>query len=132
MNSKIFLAFAEAINTKNQLKLAELMTIDHCFIDPNGKKVSGNMLMLAGWAAYFLWFPDYKIEIETIVSLGETILATGYASGTYKGIKNKENSNYWRIPIAWKAIVRDNKISLWQVFGDTKIAYDIIQKNTLI
>jgi len=53
----------------------------------------------------------------------------GYASGTYRNIINKDKSNYWRIPAAWRAIVKDNQIKLWQVYADNLIVMDIINKN---
>jgi len=52
-----------------------------------------------------------------------------YASGTYKGIHNESNNNYWRIPAAWKAIVTDNKIKQWQVYADNIIVADIMNRN---
>ena len=53
----------------------------------------------------------------------------GFARGTFKGIKTDKNENYWRLPVSWKVIVRDDKIKLWQVYADTKIPIDIIDKN---
>jgi hypothetical protein len=33
-------------------------------------------------------------------------------------LTNELNSNFWRIPASWKAIVENNKIKHWQVFCD--------------
>jgi hypothetical protein len=85
--------------------------------------------MKAGWAGYFQWFPDYKIEITELFEDEGTIAAFGFAEGTFKGIKTTNNENYWRLPAAWKAIIEDGKIKLWQVYADTKVPFDIINNN---
>ena len=129
MDKNAFWGFVDAINGHNADKLYSLMTDDHTFIDAHGNEVSGKDKMKAGWTGYFQWFPDYKIEITDIFSNGETIAGFGFASGTYKGIKSDKDENYWRLPAAWKALVSDNKIKLWQVYADTKIPFDYIDKN---
>jgi len=85
--------------------------------------------MKKGWTLYFQWFPDDKIEITDIFSNNKTFAYFGFARGTFKGIKTDKNENYWRLPVSWKVIVRDDKIKLWQVYADTKIPIDIIDKN---
>jgi ketosteroid isomerase-like protein len=84
--------------------------------------------MRQGWIGYFALFPDYKIEINEILEKGSLICMFGYASGTYKNLINEDNSNHWRIPAAWRAIVKDEQIKLWQVYTDNIIVMDIIKK----
>jgi len=129
MDKKIVYRFVDAINEHNIDKIYLLMADDHKFVDATGNQMSGKEKMKAGWAGYFQWFPDYKIEITDIFSNADTLAAFGFASGTFKGIKTDDNENYWRIPAAWKIIVSKEKITLWQVFADTKIPFDIIGKN---
>jgi hypothetical protein len=38
-------------------------------------------------------------------------------------------NNHWRIPAAWKAIIKDNKINHWQVYADNIIVMEIIKRN---
>jgi len=129
MDKKIVYNFVNAINEHNVEKIYSLMADDHKFIDAHGNEVSGKDKMKAGWAGYFQWFPDYKIEISDIFSNGDTLAAFGFASGTFKGIKTDKNENYWRLPASWKILLSNNKIKLWQVYADTKIPFDIINKN---
>ncbi|HTQ65990.1 MAG TPA: nuclear transport factor 2 family protein [Puia sp.] len=129
MSKKIFYDFVNAINERNVDKIYSLMADDYKFIDAHGNEVSSKDKMKAGWTGYFQWFPDYKIEITDIFSNGDTLAALGFASGTFKGIKTDKNDNYWRLPAAWKVLVNNNKIKLWQVYADTKIPFDIINKN---
>lgn len=129
MNSKVFNDFVNAINRHDIDKIYSLLTDDHKFIDSIGNEVIGKVKMKAGWAGYFQWFPNYKIEITDILTSGDTLAAFGFAGGTFKGQQTANNKNYWRIPASWKVIVADNKIRLWQVYADTKIPFDIIEKN---
>jgi len=85
--------------------------------------------MKNGWIKYFEMFPDYLIEI-TDYTENETIIGLfGYADATFKNKKDELNSNYWRIPAAWKAIVKDQKIKYWQVFCDYSRLQKIIENN---
>jgi len=109
--------FAAAINSHDVEKIAALMSDDHTFIDSQGNKMTGKDIMRVGWAAYFEVFPDYYIEIEHILSEGDLALAHGCAgAGTGEAA--------WKIPAAWRAIIRDGKIKLWQVYADTKIQFE--------
>jgi ketosteroid isomerase-like protein len=129
METKVVLDFIAAINNANIDKIYKLMAIDQVFIDSQDNKVTGQAIMKQGWIQYFALFPDYKIEINEILDKGSLICAFGYASGTYKNMINKDNSNYWRIPAAWRAIVKDDQLKLWQVYADNIIVRDIINKN---
>jgi len=129
MKINIVNAYIEAINNASIDRICGLLTEDHVFIDSQNNKSIGVEKMRVGWTCYFEMFPDYKIEIiETFVN-DTTICLLGFASGTYKNLKNKENSNFWRIPAAWKVIVKDNKIGWWQVYADNIIVMDIINRN---
>jgi ketosteroid isomerase-like protein len=128
MNDKIIYEFVHAINNHDIEMIYSLMDHDHIFIDAHGNEINDREKMKAGWIFYFQYFPDYKIEITDILSNDELSAAFGFASGTYNGIKMEKNENYWRLPAAWKVIVSQNKIKLWQVYADTKIPFDIIGK----
>jgi hypothetical protein len=149
MSQKIVLEFIEAINHHDVDAIYDLMADDHKFIDAHGNEVSGNDIMKAGWAGYFSIFPDYLIEITDIfmkpehIAMGtgkaklpvklayyrnDFIVAFGFASGTYKGIKTDDNKNHFRIPACWKAIIKGGKIQLWQVYCDTKKPFDLIER----
>jgi ketosteroid isomerase-like protein len=126
---KMVYEFVSAINDHNIDQIYSLMADDHVFIDAHGNQVAGKDKMKAGWTGYFQWFPDYKIEITEIFSHGDTLAAFGFASGTFKGIKTENRDNYWRIPASWRILLSQDKIKLWQVYADTKIPFDIINKN---
>lgn len=130
MDLKVVLDFIESINTANIDRLYNLMTNDHVFIDSQGNKMVGNENMKKAWIGYFGLFPDYKIEVTDTLQNDSIIVMLGYASGTYKtNKKSSDNSNHWRVPAAWKAVVSDNKIKFWQVYSDNIKALEIINKN---
>ena len=129
MNRNIVLDFVEAINSANVDKIYNLMTDDHLFVDSQDNRVIGKENMKQAWIGYFALFPDYRIEINEIFEKDALICVLGYASATYKNLKNENNGNYWRIPAAWTAVVKDNLIQVWQVYADNSIMQDIINKN---
>jgi|ERR1035437_2371311 ketosteroid isomerase-like protein len=129
MESKIVLDFIKAINIADVDKMCALMTIDHTFIDSQDNQTIGKNKMRQAWIGYFSLFPDYKIEVNEIFEKGSLMCILGYASGTYKNLINDDKSNFWRIPAALKAIVKDDQIKLWQVFADNIQVMEIINKN---
>ena len=125
------LAFIDCINAHDVEGLAELMSDDHTFIDAHGNQVSGKEKMSAGWRGYFEWFPDYYIEVNDVFEgdvsdRGQTFALFGFAGGSFKG----KQSECWRLPAGWKASVIDGRVTLWQVFADTKIPFEIIERNS--
>jgi len=97
------------------------MSDDHKFVDAHGNEVRGRESMLGGWRGYFDWFPDYRIEVSEMfegeTTAGEQSFALfGFAGGSFKWNEDAR----WRLPAAWKAVVKDGRIVLWQVFADTK------------
>jgi len=129
MKLKITLDFVNSINCADVEKIYEMMTDDHIFIDSQDQKISGRDKMKQAWIGYFQLFPDYKIEITETLENDSMIVLLGYASGTYKNLRDENNSNYWRIPAAWKAVVKDDKIKLWQVFADNSVPIEILKRN---
>ena len=120
------LAFIDRINAHDVEGLAALMTDDHRFIDPCGNEVVGREIMTAGWRGYYEMFPVYSIEVNEIFEQDENFGMFGYAGGSFKG---KAEAS-WRIPAAWRAIVRDGRVALWEVIADTKIPFETIELNT--
>lgn len=115
-------AFIDAINARDLSALGDLMSDDHKFIDAHGNEVCGRDQMLAGWRGYFEWFPDYEIEVTDVFEHEEAFALLGFAGGSFR----RDPERRWRLPAAWKAVVKDERIALWQVFADTKIPFELI------
>ncbi|OFX59937.1 MAG: hypothetical protein A2046_03345 [Bacteroidetes bacterium GWA2_30_7] len=129
MNKQTISNFVNAINNHDVESICSHCADEHIFIDSHGNELKGKVQIKIGWIAYFQWFPDYKIEITNIFTDGDTHAAFGFASGTFKAKQKNNNENYWRLPASWKIILENNKVSLWQVYADTKIPFDIIERN---
>ncbi|HMG74692.1 MAG TPA: nuclear transport factor 2 family protein [Pyrinomonadaceae bacterium] len=125
-NKQTTLAFIDRINAHDVAGLAELMSDDHTFIDAHGNQISGKEKMIAGWRGYFGMFPDYYLEVTEVFEDAGKLGLFGFAGGSYQ---NKESES-WRLPAAWKAEVNEGRVTLWQVFADTKIPFEIIERNT--
>jgi ketosteroid isomerase-like protein len=121
--------YVRAINSGSIDKICDMETEDYVFIDAHDNRVVGIENMRKAWSKYFEMFPDYNIEINETIVKDSMVCLFGYASGTYKNLKNEKNSNFWRIPAAWTAIVKKNKISQWQVYADNIIVMEIINRN---
>ena len=65
------------------------------------------------------------IEITDVFEDGEALALFGFAGGSFK----RKQSEGWRLPAAWNARVKDGRVALWQVFSDTKIPFEIIERN---
>jgi len=129
MNRSIILEFIDFINKHNIEGMAGLLSEDHIFIDAHNNSVTGKENMIASWKIYFEWFPDYTIETCDIIQ-GETCTAVfGFANGTFRSLHNPERNNHFHLPAAWRVIVENNKIKQWQVYSDTKVPFEIMEKN---
>ena len=83
--------------------------------------MSGRERLEQGWTGYFALFSDYHIEIESAASQGTLALVCGFASATHKA-----SQKTWRIPAAWRAIIKDGQIAEWQVYADNKPVYELL------
>jgi len=111
-------AFVAAINQGDTAKLSELMTEDHTFVDSAGTVDSDRDSMSKGWEEYFRMFPDYRVDVESILQDGDLVAAFGSAFGTYNGKRGLVPANRIEMPAAWRAIVENGKIKVWQVYAD--------------
>ena len=115
---KVVKAFIVAINRRDPSAISGLMTEDHTFVDSAGRIESGRENMTAGWEGYFRTFPDYEIRIESILGDKALVAVFGSAFGTYNGKRGLVSENRIEMPAAWKAIMANGKIKLWQVYAD--------------
>lgn len=127
MTEHVVTRFIAAINSHDIDAVVALMSDNHIFVDAHGNSMTGREEMRAGWNLYFSWFPDYTIAVDMMMGRGDTIGIFGYASGTFNGAADGNNS--WRIPASWKAVVSKGKVARWHVYADTKIPFDIMQRH---
>lgn len=128
-DADVVAGFIAAINRHDPAALAELMSEDHTFIDPQGRRGSGRKEMIEGWKAYFGMFPDYEILVETTLADKGAIAIFGSVSGTYNGRRGLVPKNRIAMPAAWKANVADRQIKLWQVYCDWTVGLRTIEED---
>ena len=113
--------FVRRINAHDPKAIVSLCSGDHVFIDSLGAQMSGRERLEQGWTGYFSLFPDYRIDVEVAAAENEVVLASGFASATHSTSKKS-----WRIPAAWRALVRGGQIAEWQVHADNKPVYELL------
>jgi uncharacterized protein (TIGR02246 family) len=126
---KVVKAFIAAINRHDASGLFDLMAEDHTFVDSGGSSQSGREGMKAGWEGYFRMFPDYTIQVETMLQDKALVAVFGSASGTYNGKRGPVPENRIEMPAAWKAVVENGRIKLWQVYTDWTEGRRIVDKD---
>jgi limonene-1,2-epoxide hydrolase len=127
MNAAIVMEFIRAINEADVDKIYALMTDDHVFVDSQNNKVVGKDSMKQAWVDFYKLFPDYHLEVNEIITKNEVVMVNGFASGTYKNLRHEDKDTTWIVPAAWKAVVTNSKIELWQIFADMSKAYEIVR-----
>jgi ketosteroid isomerase-like protein len=120
--------FAEQINARNAEAICALMTADGEFIDALGNRVEGAARLRAAWEGYFKVVPDYSISHSEIFADGNTVAIFGLAQGTFSKDGTLTKQNFWKTPAAWRAVVKEGKIAVWQVFADNEPLRAIMRK----
>jgi len=125
----VAMAFVTKINEHDVDGLVALMTPDHVFVDALNATFRGADQMRQGWKGYFAMFPDYAIEVIDELDRGNLVAMFGKARGTFavNGLLPREN--FWEIPAAWKAVVKDGLVAEWRVYCDNDPARKIMAAN---
>lgn len=124
------LKFEELINAKDPEAIVGLSTEDSVFIDSLGNKIQGAKKLREAWAGYFRMVPDYSISHSEIFADGHTVAVFGTAQGTFAKSNDLKKENFWTTPAAWRAVVREGKIAVWQVFADNEPIRAIMRKSS--
>jgi len=114
---EVVLKFEQLINSRDPAAMAGLLTADAVFVDSLGARVQGREKLRAAWEGYFRMVPDYSVSHDEIFGHGGTVAMFGTAQGTYSQDGTLRKENFWQSPAAWRAVVKDGKIALWQVFA---------------
>jgi ketosteroid isomerase-like protein len=128
------LKFEEAINSRNPDAIVALMSADVVFIDSLGTHMQDTAKLRAAWEGYFKMVPDYSISHSQIFADGNTVAVFGSAQGTLvppNDVHPKDGgkpNNTWKTPAAWRAVVKDGKVTVWQVFADNEPVRAILRK----
>jgi ketosteroid isomerase-like protein len=122
-------SFVGAINRGDVSELARLMSDGHTFVDSEGRRESGKDRLLEGWGEYFRLFPDYRVEIQDVLQEGSLVAVFGSAAGTYNGRRGLVPANRIEMPAAWKAVIENGRVKLWQVYADWTTGWKTIEED---
>ena len=121
-------AFVKAINSHALDRIAALMTDDHVFIDSDGTRHQGKDRMREGWRGYLALVPDYRVIVEETFGRGQMIILLGEAEGTFVQDGRLEQENHWRVPAAWRVVVKNGKVSIWQLYVNPEPMATILKR----
>jgi len=105
--------FIGRINEHDVDGLAAVLTENHRFIDSLGSVFLGRETLRIGWADYFRLVSDYRINVDEFAEGDSSLLLVGSVEGRSAGVE-------WKVPAAWRAVVRDGLIAEWQVYVDNE------------
>jgi ketosteroid isomerase-like protein len=125
---QVVLKFEEPINGRNAEAIAAFMTADGAFLDSLGNRSQGAEKLRAAWTGYFKIVPDYSISHSEIFADGSTVAVFGSAQGTFSKDGQLDKENFWKTPAAWRAVVKNGKIAVWQVYADNEPIRAIMRK----
>lgn len=124
----VALDFVARINAHEPDRVAELMTLDHEFIDMAGSTSRGRETMRKAWLDYFQMFPDYHVHIDDTLAKSHKVIFIGHSDGTLSNEgRTMMTKQYGAVPLEddlqgpaiWTAIVCDGKVAQWRVYDDT-------------
>ena len=130
----VVLKFEQLVNSRDAAAICALLTPDSVFIDSLGNRMenAGAGKLRQAWEGYFKMVPDYSISHSEVFANGDTVAMLGSAQGTFSNPKSpgqlNKKEDRWTTPAAWRAVVKDGKIALWQVFADNEPIRAIMRK----
>jgi len=127
---QVVLKFEALINGRNTDAIVAFMTGDAEFIDSLGNSLRGAEKLRTAWAGYFKMVPDYSISHSEIFADGDMIAVFGSAQGTFTKDGQLTKEDFWKTPAAWRAVVKDGKIAVWQVYADNEPIRAIMRKSS--
>ncbi|MBK9331207.1 MAG: Type 1 glutamine amidotransferase-like domain-containing protein [Ignavibacteria bacterium] len=122
------ISYVNKINHHDIDGLAEFMSDDHIFIDSLGMVIKGKKEMINAWKIFLKWFPNYEIQVSNTLLTDDTVGLFGFAVGTFDS-EDPVHHDKFKIPAAWRAKVRDNRVTEWQAIADNEAVRDIIKGN---
>jgi ketosteroid isomerase-like protein len=124
----VVLKFEQLINSRDPGAISEFLSPDSAFVDSMGGRVEGRDKLRAAWEGYFKMVPDYLHSHDEIFAHGNTVAMFGTAQGTFTQDGTLRRENFWKCTAAWRAVIKDGKIALWQVFCDNEPIRALMRK----
>lgn len=116
------LRLVNEINRHDVAAIGLLLARDHLLVEPGGREVRGPEKAQEAWSACFDRYPEYRIVIEDTLEAGPVVGMMGSVSGTTRAAQGtSESARRWKMPAAWKLVVRDGRVERFQIFADEEL-----------
>ncbi|MEU9374286.1 nuclear transport factor 2 family protein [Streptomyces sp. NPDC048255] len=102
--------FNAAINSRDLVGLAALMSEDHTFVDSEGGTVRGRPACIEAWRGFFAAFPDYRNVFTGSAAREGVVAVCGYSVCSRPELAG---------PALWTARVTGPTVTEWRVYADT-------------
>jgi len=122
------LKFEQLINSRSADAVCSLLMQASTFIDSLGNRVEGLARLRSVWEGYFKMVPNYTISHDEIFARGDNVAMFGFAHGTFSKDGQTKKENFWKTPAAWRAVIKNGKIAVWQVYADNEPIREIMRK----
>ena len=126
--TEVAMAFVDAINSKDVESMADLMTVDHKFVDGDGSEHDGKDHMKLGWRKHLELIPDLTLSISAHFEQNDTVVLLGWSSGTIIQSGQLKPENSWRVPCAWRVLVKSEKVAVWQLYANQCALHEIYDR----
>ena len=117
---EVAMEFIQRINSGDVDSICELMTSDHIFQDALGKRFIGQDKMRDGWRHYLNSVADYQIHADEFFCTDDRVAVFGSASGVYAANGEPSPEKFWKVPAAWRAVIRNGLVAEWRVYADNQ------------
>lgn len=117
---EVAMDFIQRINSGDVDSICELMTSDHIFQDALGKRFIGQDKMRDGWRHYLNSVAGYQIHADEFFCTDDRVAVFGSASGVYAGNGEPSPEKFWKVPAAWRAVIRSGLVAEWRVYADNQ------------
>ena len=125
---KIIQQYVERINAHDVDGMVKMVSDDSVFIDSMGINTTGRDNMRKAWDVLLTFFPDYHVNIKSIITKNGMVALFGTASGTLATDGKILSENQFEIPASWTAEVKEGKITKWRVYADNEPVRKLIEK----
>jgi hypothetical protein len=109
-------SFLDGINRGDVAQLASLMTDDHRLQVFDESPLEGKEANIDAWRSYISSFSNYVIYPHQLVARNTEVVVLGHTTGSHLNLPDEQEI---ALTLLWKAIVRDGRLSLWQLIADT-------------
>ncbi|MGI0130223.1 MAG: nuclear transport factor 2 family protein [Thermoplasmata archaeon] len=120
------LRFVNEVNRHDVDSVLGLLSDDHLLVDGLGQEVRGTERLRDTWSTCFRQFPDYHLAVREWFQNGRVVGMFGLASGTLAVGAELPVQNRWKIPSAWRAVVREHRLSRWEIYADNEPVWKLL------